>query len=704
MSSRECDTRKHRVEAQLLLLIAAVARLVIAAPVIRSFSVFCIGLAASATAYADDQIIVTGERRPQAAETAPVSVGAITEADLRFVAADHIAEALSRAPGVNLHRGSGAEHLTAVRSPVLTGGAGAGSFLFLENGVPLRSSGFANINGLFDAHHELAERIEIVRGPSGALYGANAIHGVVNVISPEPAETFSLFGEIFGDTEDRYKWKGGVSNTVGAHGIYAGASVVSESGYREDAGLDQQKAMLRHFYEGDGVSVDTIFAFDNLEQETAGFIFGRDDLFDRERRRTNEFPQAFRDAKSARWQSTIAARLSDSGELRVTPYARWNDMDFLQHFLPGNALEENGHWSAGLQSAYYYDSDRFSFIAGADAEYTEGWLTEFQEEPTVFSFTQGLHYDYDVRAINASGFVEAQYAMAPRTTLTAAARIDGAIYDYDNKTDSGVDGRYFRPADQVNRFVTASPKLSLRHELTDRASFYASFARGARPPQTGDLYRLQSNQTDNAAKPEIIDAFEIGSRASLSDRVNLNVAAFWMEKRNFFFRDADGFNVNNGKTRHVGVEAETAIVLHETLTLLSAVTYAAHTYRFDRNPSATPGVARENITKGDDVDTAPRVVANTRLEWRPVDALRFEAEWRSIGSYFTDAANGHSYEGYDIVNLRAEAEIRDGVTAFLTLRNATDALYAERADFAFGNDRFFPGETRTLGFGFRLRN
>jgi len=671
--------------------------------VIRTLTTFGTVLFASAGAVAQDQIIVTGERRAEAAEAAPASISAIGANELRLVGADHIAEALSRAAGVNLHRGSGAEHLTAIRSPVLTGGAGAGSFLFLENGVPLRSAGFANINGLFDAHHELAERIEVVRGPSGALYGANAIHGVVNVVTPAPGEDFSVIGEIFGDTEDRYKWKGAVSGTSGAHGLYAGASVVTESGYREDAGLDQQKAMLRHVYSGDAISVDTIFAFDNLEQETAGFIFGRADLFDRARRRTNSFPQAFRDAKSARLQSTIAAQLSDRSELRITPYARWNDMDFLQHFLPGNALEENGHWSVGVQSAYYYDADRFSFIAGVDAEVTEGWLTEFQEEPTVFSFTQGLHYDYDVRAINASGFAEAEFALTGRTTLTVAVRIDGAVYDYENNTSSGVDGRFFRPADRTDRFVTASPKVSLRHDLSQSANIYASYARGARPPQTSDLYRLQSGQTDNAANPEIIDALEIGARARVSPRIQLNAAAFWMAKRNFFFRDADGFNVNDGKTRHLGVEAETTIRLLDTLTLSSAVTYAAHTYQFDRNPAATPGVVRENITSGDDVDTAPRVIANTRLQWRPVEAVRLEAEWRSIGAYFTDAANNNEYEGYDLLNLRAEAEIARGIAAFLTLRNATNALYAERADFAFGNDRFFPGETRTLGFGVRLR-
>jgi outer membrane receptor protein involved in Fe transport len=665
---------------------------------LRGLLPFLVFVAPAGTAAAET-IIVTGERRATSIADAPASITALGADEITFVDADHIAEALARAPGVNLHRGSGAEHLTAIRSPVLTAGAGAGSFLFLENGVPLRSAGFANINGLFDAHHELAERIEVVRGPSGVLYGANAIHGVVNVITPVPSDDLSAFGEAFGDTEDRYKWKASVSDTFGAHGLYAGASVVSEAGYRDDASLDQQKANLRHVINLDGAEIDTVFSFDNLEQETAGFIFGRDDLFDRQRRRTNDFPQARRDAKSACLQWTIAVERGENSSFRLTPYARWNDMEFVQHFLPGNALEENGHWSVGLQSAYYYDAERVSLIAGVDAEYTEGWLTEFQAEPDVFSFTQGLHYDYDVRAINASGFLQGEYDLTPDTVMGIGVRIDGAIYDYDNRTSSGPDGRFLRPPDQTNRFVTASPKVSIRHEVSPGATVYASYARGARPPQTTDLYRLQSGQTDNAARPELIDAFELGTRLALGDAVNVNLAGFWMEKRNFFFRDADGLNVNNGETRHVGVEADVTLSLHKTLTLQSAATYAAHTYRFDR----VTGNAAETISSGDDVDTAPRVIANTRLTWRPIERLSFEAEWRSVGSYFIDAANDRSHEGYDLLNLRAEAQLADGLAAFVTLRNATDELYAERADFAFGRERFFPGEVRTLGFGLRYR-
>lgn len=630
---------------------------------------------------------------------APQSITAIPADALRLIDADHISEILTRAPGVALHRGSGAEQLTAIRSPVLTAGAGAGSFLFLENGVAIRSPGFANINGLFNSHYEIAERVEMVRGPSGALYGANAIHGVVNVITPSPSEDFSALAEVFGDTQDRYKWKASVSDTNGAHGFYTGASVTSEAGYRTDASLDQQKLTLRHVYDSGGLNVDTIFSFDNLEQETAGFIFGEATLKDRELRKANDFPQAYRDAKAARLQSSIIFNTAENTRIQITPYARWNEMEFPQHFLPSNALERNGHWSIGAQSAVYHDAGALSLIAGVDGEYTDGFLYEFQSMPQVFSYTPGLHYDYKVKALNASGFVQGTYALGPLTTATAAVRIDGAIYEYDNLTDNGVVGRFLRLPDQTDKFVTASPKFSLRHELAEDASIYASYARGARSPQTTDLYRLQINQTGGQARPEKIDAVELGFRGALGEYINLELAGFFMNKSNFFFRDADGFNVSDGKTRHVGVEADVSIALHETLILQGAVTYAKHTYRFDR----PTGNVTESIAFGDDVDSAPRVIANTRLLWRPLDRFTAEAEWGSMGAYFTDAANDHEYGGHNVLNLRAEAGLTEAFAVIVTVRNLTDKLYAERADFAFGNDRYFPGETRTFGFGLRYR-
>lgn len=648
----------------------------------------------------DDEIIVSAERRDTARAEAPNSISVVAGEEILRIGADHPSEALNRSAGVLIHRGSGQEHLTAIRSPVLTGGAGAGSFLYLEDDVPLRSAGFANVNELFEAHSEIAERIEIVKGPSGAVYGANAIHGVVNVLTRAPAERASFLAETSVDTIGRIKGKGFASTTNGRHGLFGGVSALDDPGYRAASGVDQQKVSLRHDFAGETVRVRTIFAGYNLNQETAGFVEGPDAYRDPALRRSNPNPNSFRDAKGVRLSSRIDFDLSEGATLSLTPFARWNDMAFRLHFFPSQALETNSHWSLGAQNAFYFDGGGVSAIVGADVEYTKGDLLEFQSIPTVFSFTQGLHYDYEVGATSVSPFASATIKLSERFSAIAAARLDFTRYDYDNRTTAGDVGRFRRPADRADKFTTVSPKLSLLYDAGD-ANIYASYARGARPPQTTDLYRLQINQSANPADAETIDAFELGVKGS-AGFLRYDVAGYFMWKRNFFFRDADGFNVNDGRTRHVGGEAEIAADLPNGFSIDGNLSYGRHTYRFDRPVLSLPQ-ATEAIAFGDDVDTSPRWIAGLRGRWAPDEApVEVEIEWAYLDDYFLDAANSAVYPGHSIVNLRGAFRLSERVTATFALRNAFNKYYAERADYAFNTERYFPGEGRVATFGIRV--
>lgn len=646
-------------------------------------------------ALAEDEVVVTGERRARDAREAAASIAAIDEGELRRASADHASEILARVPGVLIHRGSGQEHLTAIRSPVLTGGAGAGSFLFLENGVPLRSAGFANVNALFEAHTEVASSIEVIRGPSGALYGANAIHGVVNVLTPAPSPELSGSFAFSGDTVERFKGLAMVSDTLGRNGFWGGVSLVSEAGYRAATGLDQQKATLRHDYDGDTVDVSTIFSAVNLNQETGGFLVGPNAYKNIALRRANANPEAFRDAKSFRLSSRVDIDAGEGATISVTPFARWTDQSFLLHFFPSKALEENSHWSVGAQSAVYLDAP-LQLIAGVDWEYTESALSEVQSIPTIGTFTKGVHYDYKVAALSASPFAQITAPLTERLTAVGAARLDWTRYDYDNRTATGAVGRFLRPADGVDAFVTASPKASLLYDVADGV-LRASYARGARPPQTADLYRLQPSQTSNAAKPEFIDAFEVGWRGAVGARIDIDAVAYFMAKKNFFFRDADGFNVNDGRTRHVGLELDARGRASDDLILDANLAFGRHTYRFDR-PVISPTQHTEAIRKGDDADTAPRWLVGMRALWTP-GPFNGEIEWSYVSRYFTDAANTKTYPGHHLVNLRAGYDVAENLSLTVTVRNLFDTLYAERADFAFGEERYFPGEERTISVG-----
>ena len=314
------------------------------------FTLYVITTITSAQGQELETVVVNATRKEQALNQLPLSVAVITADTLQAQNSDHPAEVLNLIPGVNLHRGSGAEHLTAIRSPVLTGGAGAGSFLYLQNGIPLRAAGFANTNGLLDANTELATQIEVIRGPSGPIYGANAVHGVINVLTPKPGPDASNYLRMSLDSQSRYKVNGIINGQNDEHAWISGVVLTKEKGYRETAGIDQQKGFIRHTTQGSETQIDTILSVHNLNQETAGFIFGREALNDRELRRENAFPDAYRDVKSVHLQSRISKTLSANNRIQITPFARWHEMEFLQHFLPSQAIENNGHRSLGVQT------------------------------------------------------------------------------------------------------------------------------------------------------------------------------------------------------------------------------------------------------------------------------------------------------------------------------------------------------------------
>jgi len=625
---------------------------------------------------------------------------ALDQRDLAMVKAVHIQEVLARLPGVGLHRNNGQEYLPAIRSPVLTGAGACGSFLVAEDGIPLRPAGFCNVNELFEAHSEAASRIEVIRGPGNALYGSNALHGVINVIAP------ARFA-----SDWRMVLEGG-PNDYGRLGLAGGGDSLafaftgsSDSGYRDDSGVDQQKLSLRHRHRGDGVTVTSGLTAVNLNQETAGFIEGEDAYKDRSLARTNPNPEAYRDARALRLWSRIEQAGEQPGWV-VTPYGRWSEMDFLQHFLPGQPLEENGQHSAGVQSALYLYSDASRLIVGLDAELTRGWLRQSQDSPTQGSaFLQatipvGKHYDYDVDAWQLAPFAQWDWSFAPGWKLSAGLRYEHMDYSYDNRMVDGrvrEDGtscplggcRYSRPADRDDQFDNFSPKLGLLYNLGSDHQVFATLARGFRAPQGVELYRLERAQQVADLDSEQLNSLELGLRGG-GEKLNYEVVAYTMAKDNVIFRDTDFFNVSNGETEHRGLELALNYQLSQAFDLSLAASVARHRYAYRE-------ILNGIDIDGNDVDTAPRHFGAAQLGWTIAEGARAELEWQHMGSYYTDPENRHRYGGHDVLHLRGSWQLSPRLTLSARLLNILDTKYAERADFtSFGGDRYFPGEPRSL--------
>jgi len=646
-----------------------------------------------------DELVVTGTRSGTPILDLAGNTGRISEEEIDLVRPDHITEIVNRVSGVNIQRGNGQEHLTSIRSPVLTGGAGAGSFLFLEDGIPLRAAGFANVNGLFEVNYEQAGGIEVVRGPGSALYGSNAVHGLINVLSRAPSLDLEREIDLSIGPHDLYQMKGTVSDTIGQHGYRLSVNGTTDGGYVSEAGYDQQKVSFRHDYYGDVDSFKTLFSHTNLNQETAGYITGFKAYEDESRSRTNPNPEAYRDAKATRLSTEWERQLTDTSTFKLTPYLRHTEMEFLMHFLPGQPVEKNKHTSVGLLSAYTKDLEGgHTIILGTDFEYTEGELYEEQFNPTTFGqFLQGLHYDYEVDATVLAPYIHSEWQVLDKTRVTAGVRYEYTKYDYTNNTDSREFGtRYLRPDSGKDTFSNLSPKLGLVQELTDDTAAFINYARGNRAPQTTDLYRAQIGPSQTgSADSESIDSIEIGVR-KVGEGLQYEIAAYQMQKKDYFFTDSSSENVPDGKTKHTGLELGMFYPFNELFDVGANVTFAKHEYDFDKSGSG--------IEKGDYLVTAPKRMANIRLGWNVTSVTRAELEWVHMSEYYVNDANTAKYDGHDVFNLRASHAVTDSLTLYGRVHNLFNTEYAERADFLINGAnpegyRYFVGEKRYLHVG-----
>lgn len=648
-----------------------------------------------------DEMVVTGTRSESPLLEQAGNTGKVSEEEIDLIRPDHITEVVNRISGVNVQHGNGQEHLTSIRSPVLTGGAGAGSFLYLEDGIPLRAAGFANVNGLFEVNYEQAGGIEVVRGPGSAFYGSNAVHGLINVLTRAPSLELEREIDLSVGPHDLYTAKATVSDTVGNHGYRLNVLGTTDGGYVSDSGYDQQKVTFRHDYFGDIDSFKTLFSYTNLNQETAGYITGFKAYEDESRSRTNPNPEAYRDAQSYRLSTEWERDLSDSSSFRLTPYVRHTEMEFLMHFLPGQATEKNKHSSVGLLSAYTKELDGgHKVILGTDLEYTEGELSEIQYNPDTFGrFLEGTHYDYDVDATVIAPYIHTEWQVLEKTRITAGLRYEYTKYDYTNHTDSLTFGpRYLRPDSGEDTYSNLSPKLGVVQQLTDETAAFINYSRGSRAPQTTDLYRAQVTPSlTGRADSEQIDSIEVGLR-KVGDGLQYEITAYHMKKRDYFFTDSSDQNVPDGKTQHNGLELGMFYPFNDQFDIAANVTFAKHEYDFDKDSAG--------IEKGDYLVTAPKRMANIRLGWNVTPQTRTELEWVHMSDYYVNDSNTAKYEGHDVFNLRASHDVTDSFTIYGRVKNLFNTDYAERADFGGGGGgdyRYFVGEKRYLHVGASYR-
>jgi outer membrane receptor protein involved in Fe transport len=190
---------------------------------------------AKASVTPGEEVVVTATREPRDSLATPASVSRIDGEALAELSAKHQSEALNQSAAVYIQRGSGAQSLTAIRSPVLAGAGACGAFLVAEDNIPIRPVGFCNLNEMFELNYEQAGAIEVLRGPGSAMYGASAVHGIVNLLTPRVADLADFSAGIEGGSDSFKRLRLGFGHELGGWGVGAYGVGTDAPGWRDSS-------------------------------------------------------------------------------------------------------------------------------------------------------------------------------------------------------------------------------------------------------------------------------------------------------------------------------------------------------------------------------------------------------------------------------------------------------------------------------------
>lgn len=669
------------------------------------------------------EMTVTGTREGELKAETPATVDIINGDSIRDIRPTHPSQIMGQVPGAWVTVTSGEGHITSIRQPLTTNPV----YLYLEDGIPVRSTGFFNHNALYEVNLPMAGGIEISKGPGSALYGSDAIGGVINVLTrPAPLKPEA---EVSADVGE-FGWKrtlvtGG--NTEGENAWRADLNLTQTDGWRTKTGYERQSGTLRwdRAIGGDS-NLKMVGTFTNVDQDLAGN--STISKFDYENNPTaNYTPIAWRKVKAFRL-SAAYEKESGNSLLSITPYVRDDEMDLVAPWALSYdpTVANSSNRSFGVMAKYRLDFKpyRTRLIFGVDVDNSPGSrleksITTTKVGSVYTAYTEGATiYDYDVTYRGISPYLHGEMSPTDRLRLIAGLRYDDMRYSYDNKmgdTATQVGSKYYGHVGDASRsYSRFSPKLGLTYAFSNDTNGFANYSQAFRAPSESQLFRpsneysaVKAQANAQAAldlKPVKADSYEVGLRGKSTQKINWEVSLYHLTKRDDILsvKDSSGatLQANAGKTLHRGIEIGLGAELMQGLRLDVSYSYAKHTYE---EWTAKDSAGNNVNYNGKEINTAPRNIANTRLSYAPsaLNGGKLALEWVSLGSYWVDDANTAKYEGHDVFNLRANYLVDRQWELFGSIMNLTDKLYAEGTKLNGSNIEYAPALPRTVYAGLR---
>lgn len=584
--------------------LAALAALLVSQP----------GLAAAQSTNDDltlEEVTVTAQRRAERLQDVPVAVTAFTAAELAARGVGSTRDILPMTPNVTYDESfTVGNSFVSVRGVAQINNADSPVAIVVD-GVPQNSQKQLRME-LFDV-----ERIEVLKGPQGALYGRNAIGGAINIVTREPSNELDGWAQV----------GAGSGNLRAASGAVSGPIVQDKllfrlSGAYKDSDGNIESSFLRQkvdFYESkdirarfmilatEALTIDLRGSFSDID---GGAVMDASMDASLSGNATREvLPRSDIPGNSAREISDATVKIdwrTAAGTLTaITGYTDltedyYGDLDFCNPvdcpagiFGLGPQADQRQVLDMTLLSQEVRlaspDEQRLRWIVGGFYLATQRDLDTIANllipnVPAIALISNAEENDNDAY----SAFAQVDYDITDRTTLGVSLRYDR---DKREQTNASVPARPTR----TKSFSDVQPRVVIDHKLNDDQLVYATYATGFR---SGGFNGVGGRPFD----AETLQNYEVGYKSTWwDDRLRLNAAVFRSrsEDYQFFYVDFNqgGAQVidNLDEVEFTGAELEWQVQATRHWTLLGAVGLLDSEIKsFD--PALTVPVERGNRT------------------------------------------------------------------------------------------------------------
>jgi len=688
--------------------------------------------ARSASAGGLEEITVTARRREEALQDVPIAVSAFSADDLRQMQAQDLGGLQGSVPNLNLVQGRG----SATSANVYIRGIGQPDALQTFDpavGIYLDDVFISRIQGALFNLYDI-ERVEVLRGPQGTLYGKNTIAGAIRLISKKPPEALSGNFEIgYGEYSrmDAKAYIGGpVTDSFGASlaALYSKRDGIVEDPTtgREYNDLDTTAARaILNFEPSDTVEVN--LALDYTRQRNA-LNLGRPEApliqvnllggvkvlqpaptgpweFES---RTSFAGGEGQELDHAGAALTIGWDISDAWRFKsITGY---RDLDVDNYIDIDASRWELGDVFVGVDQDQLSQEFQFLFDGGGRLNavfglyYLNESITSHQEAYADDFLTLGAlpltflrTVDDDLDTDSYAAFGQATWQFNDRLSGTLGLRYTYESKDYFRTTSTfsnlpALNGTFEYPDDESWDALT--PSFGLDYQLTDDSLLYASAGRGFK--SGGFNGRANTPGETGSYDPEYVWTYEIGSKNTLAEgRLRLNGAVFYSDYTDFQARVSEvvnpdapvptfSFPVLNAASLDIwGAEVEVLWVPVDGLTVQGQLGYLNADYaEFTDTVRGPDGKPAERDRSGDEPPFAPEWTARVGVAYefglgeRGWLTLATDVMYRTKSWLSVDNREVLTQDDFALMNVLASWQSQSRTwRASAGVRNLTDEVY-----------------------------